>query len=129
VNGNREMVGVTIPHSIQRAPASVCTGPLWAETLIDSAADGENSVVRATCEPGVITNWHSHPRGQVLYAVFGTGRMQRQGGEIETIRAGECVRFAANELHWHGAASGSCFVYVSVQAMGDGKTVVWSEPV
>ncbi len=33
--------------------------------------------VHAYVEPGVITNWHTHPRGQFLYVLSGVGFAQR----------------------------------------------------
>ncbi len=121
--------GIARQTKIQKAPGTICTGSLWAETLVDTGLEGENTVMRATFEPGVITSWHTHPRGQILYALFGSGRLQRKGEQVQEIRAGDCIRFDAGEMHWHGAAVGSAFIYISIQATQDGRTVAWSDPV
>ena len=42
---------------------------------------------------------------------------------------GDAVWFAPGELHWHGAGEADAFVYVSVQAVQDGRAVQWHEPV
>ncbi len=115
--------------AVRRGRDGVATGPFWVETLLDSCREGENTVVRATFEPGVVTHWHAHPLGQVLYVLLGVGLVQRDGGPVEEVRAGECVRFAPDERHWHGATPESVFAYVSVQAAHQGTTVRWMEPV
>jgi len=43
-----------------------------------------------TFEPGARTAWHTHPPGQTLIVTAGCGRVQRDGGPIEEIRAGTC---------------------------------------
>jgi len=85
--------------------------------------------MRAHVDPGIITHWHTHPRGQMLYVLSGVGRAQRDGGPVEEIRAGDCVWFAPNERPWHGAAINSAFAYFSVQAVHQGTAVHWMEPV
>ncbi len=47
---------------------------------------------RATFAPGSITHWHTHPLGQILYAISGVGQVQRAGGDVHEIRpATSCV--------------------------------------
>jgi quercetin dioxygenase-like cupin family protein len=55
-----------------------------------------------TFEPGARTAWHTHPLGQTLIVTAGCGRVQRDGGPIEEIRAGDIVWFGPGERHWHG---------------------------
>lgn len=116
-------------QSIARGPANISTAPFWAQMLLESDVDGENNVMQAFVEPGVITNWHTHPRGQFLYILSGVGLAQRDGGSTVELRAGDCVWFAPNERHWHGASSTSTFCYISIQATQDGTAVSWLEPV
>jgi quercetin dioxygenase-like cupin family protein len=115
--------------AIGRAPEGVATGPFWVEMLLESSREGEITAMRATLDPGVITHWHTHPRGQMLYVLSGVGRVQRDGGQVEEVRAGDCVWFAPDERHWHGATPDSTFAYVSIQAVGEGTAVRWMEPV
>ena len=115
--------------SISRSPEGIASAPFWAEMLLESSRDGENTAMRATLDPGVITHWHSHPRGQLLYVLSGVGLAQCEGGAVEELRGGDCVWFAPGERHWHGAGQDSTFSYVSVQAVRDGTAVQWMEPV
>ncbi|QND54294.1 cupin domain-containing protein [Phyllobacterium sp. 628] len=115
--------------AIGRAPDGISTAPFWAEILLESEHEGENTVMRAMVDPDVITHWHTHPRGQFLYVLSGVGLAQRDGGPVEEIRAGDCVWFAPDERHWHGATPTSTFSYVSIQAVHNGKSVHWLEPI
>jgi quercetin dioxygenase-like cupin family protein/phenylpyruvate tautomerase PptA (4-oxalocrotonate tautomerase family) len=114
---------------LTRSPEGISTAPMQVEPLLDGSRDGENTAMRAMLDPGIITNWHTHPRGQLLYVLSGTGLVQRDGGPIITVHHGDSVWFAAGERHWHGAAPDDSFSYISIQAVQDGRAVDWLEPV
>lgn len=115
-------------ENFQRAPAGIASQPFWIETLAAATRDDLGAVI-ASMEPGTLTHWHSHPHGQILYVLSGVGAVQRHGSPIEALRAGDCIRFAPHERHWHGAAPATMFTYLSVQAARDGSAVTWFEPV
>jgi quercetin dioxygenase-like cupin family protein len=112
-----------------RAPDGIASGPFWVQMLLSSSREGENTAIRATLDPGIVTHWHSHPRGQILYVLSGVGHVQRDDGRIEEVRAGDCVWFAPDERHWHGATQDSAFAYISIQGVHQGTAVRWMEPV
>jgi quercetin dioxygenase-like cupin family protein len=56
-----------------------------------------------TFEPGERTAWHTHPLGQTLIIVTGTGWVQRESGQVEEVNSGDVVWFPPGEKHWHGA--------------------------
>ncbi|RFB81172.1 cupin domain-containing protein [Methylovirgula sp. 4M-Z18] len=116
-------------EGITRAPDGVATGPFLVQMLLSSRTDGEMTAMRAFVDPGVVTHWHSHPRGQLLFVLDGVGLAQRDGGDVIEIRAGDSVWFAPHERHWHGATPASPFSYISVQCVEDGTAVHWMEPV
>jgi len=64
----------------KRAPASYFTGTVWQDPVIDTPAPGRLNATRVTFEPGARTAWHTHPVGQTLYVLSGTGRVQTEGG-------------------------------------------------
>jgi quercetin dioxygenase-like cupin family protein len=97
--------------------------------LLEGSADGENTAMRATLDPGTITRWHRHPRGQLLYVLSGHGLVQNENGPVEALRAGDAVWFAPGERHWHGAPDDSPFSYISIQPMENGSVVEWLQPV
>ena len=73
-------------------------------------------------EPGARTDWHSHPEGQVLYVVFGAGRVQEDNGTTVEISAGDVVYTEAGTVHWHGANQHSPMMHLSITTGGE---TVW----
>lgn len=110
-------------------PAGISNAPFWFENLVEGGGDGDIAAVRADLAPGVVTRWHSHPQGQLLYVLSGVGLAQVQGGQVQELRAGDAVWFGQDEKHWHGAAPGAAFSYLSVQPWQDGRNVDWFEEV
>lgn len=124
-----EMTVIRAGEAIETAPAGIASAPFRVQHLITGVRDGEPTAMRALLDPGVRTHWHCHPRGQLLLAVSGSGVAQRRNGPLIELDPGDAVWFAPGELHWHGAGEADAFVYVSVQAVQDGRAVQWHEPV
>lgn len=82
-----------------------------------------------TFEAGARTVWHSHPLGQTLLVTSGLGLVQRDGGPVEEIRAGDIVWFPAGEKHWHGASPATAMTHIAITENLDGKNTDWMEPV
>lgn len=116
-------------ENVVRSPDGISTAPFQVEMLLESSRDGENTAIRAMLEPGTVTRWHTHPRGQLLYVLSGSGLVQRQNGPILSVREGDSVWFAPGERHWHGAGPDEPFSYISIQAVENGRSVDWFEPV
>jgi quercetin dioxygenase-like cupin family protein len=55
--------------------------------------------------------------------------VQRDGGPIEEIRAGEIVSFEPWERHCHGASPTTAMTHIAIAEMLDGKAVEWMEHV
>jgi 4-carboxymuconolactone decarboxylase len=77
-------------------------------------------------EPGARTAWHRHALGQTLVVTGGCGSVQRQGGPIEQICAGDVATIAPGEKHWHGATATSAMTHV---ALSEGGATEWLEKV
>ncbi len=129
MSGNPRTMTICRPGNVTRSPDGLASAPFWVEMLLEGEARGENTAMRATLDPGTVTNWHTHPRGQLLYVLSGIGRAQRDGGPVEELRMGDAVWFAPNEKHWHGAAADSPFSYISIQATDGDRIVDWLESV
>jgi quercetin dioxygenase-like cupin family protein len=82
-----------------------------------------------TFEPGARTAWHSHPLGQILFAMSGLGWVQQEGGPIEEIRPGDVVWFPPGEKHWHGASATTAMSHIAILERLDGKNGDWMERV
>ena len=111
------------------APANNFTGVVWQDPMFKAEAPGRAQLNLVTFTPGARTNWHTHPLGQILYVLSGSGRVQRWGGPIEQVHAGDVVWFPAGEKHWHGAGPDTNMVHFSLTEFLDGKGADWMEPV
>lgn len=110
-------------------PADWFTGTVRIDPLFDATEAARASGGSVTFEPGARTAWHTHPLGQVLIVTAGVGRIQREGGPVETIRPGDVVRFAPGERHWHGAGPDTAMTHIAIQEAHEGKVVDWLEHV
>jgi quercetin dioxygenase-like cupin family protein len=108
-------------------PADYFTGSV--RIAAPFSGSGALSGATVTFEPGARTAWHTHPLGQTLLVVAGMGRVQREGGPVETIAPGDIVWFAADEKHWHGAAPDCAMTHIAIAEMKDGSAVTWMEQV
>ncbi len=113
----------------RHAPEEWFTGPVWiGGSPVDSPPDA--GIFHVFFEPGARTNWHTHPEGQILYVVTGTGRAQEEGEPIVEIEAGDVVYFAPGEKHWHGAGPDTFMVHVAINpANTTSGGTDWMEPV
>ena len=114
----------------RRAPQEWFTGEVWMDTLASPAPPSRLRMLSVHFTPGARTNWHHHPFGQVLHVTEGHGLVQRKGGAIEEISAGDIVWFEPGEWHWHGAAPNHFMTHLAIQeADENGSTVTWGAPV
>ena len=110
-------------------PTDWFTGSVQLEMLFNTFDKDRVQGANVTFEPGARTAWHTHPLGQTLIVTSGVGRVQRWGGPVEEIRAGDIVWFPPGEKHWHGAAPDAAMTHTAIQEVEDGKTVDWMEKV
>ncbi|WP_136440529.1 cupin domain-containing protein [Pacificoceanicola onchidii] len=113
----------------RRGPEDWFTGAVRLDPLFDGDAPSRASGVHVTFEPGARTAWHTHPAGQTLIVTFGRGLVQRAGGPVEEIRAGDVVWFEPDEKHWHGAAPDTAMSHIAIHESVDGSAVTWMEKV
>lgn len=116
-------------QSSAKGPADWFTGAVRIDAPFQRASPARVSGATVTFEPGARTAWHTHPLGQTLIVTSGCGRVQREGGPIEEIRAGDIVWFAPGERHWHGASPTTAMTHIAIQEQLDGKAVDWLEHV
>jgi len=112
-----------------KGSADYFTGSVRIDPLFQAAAPGRAVGATVTFEPGARTAWHSHPLGQTLIVIAGSGLAQRWGGRIEKITPGDVISFSAGEKHWHGAGATTAMTHIAVQEQLDGKTADWMEQV
>ena len=105
-------------------------GEAWIEHLATPSDDVSVSVQSVYFTPGSLTDWHAHPKGQVLHIVAGEGRIQQRGGDVLALRAGDTVSAAPGEWHWHGATPDTSMTMFAVQPSdAAGSVVEWGDAV
>lgn len=112
-----------------KGPTDWFTGTVRIDPLFNQFDKERVQGVSVTFEPGARTAWHTHPLGQTLVVTSGAGRVQRWGGPVEEIRAGDVVWFEPGEKHWHGASPATAMTHIALQEVKDGKVVDWLEQV
>ncbi|SEM66713.1 Cupin domain protein [Loktanella fryxellensis] len=105
------------------------TGDVTMTPLFGDAAPSRVAGALVRFAPGARTHWHTHPLGQVLIVTEGVGRVQTMGGPVRVIRAGDVVRFAPGENHWHGATPDHAMSHIAVHEAVDGSAVTWGQAV
>jgi quercetin dioxygenase-like cupin family protein len=113
----------------RRAPAEYFTGTVWQDPVVEAPAPGNVRAALVHFEPGARTAWHTHPAGQTLYVLSGSGRVQIAGGPVREVRAGDVIWFSPGEKHWHGAGPTTTMSHMAITEMLDGKYVAWMEKV
>ena len=119
--------GGSIPS--MKGPEDWFTGTVRVDPMFQAEEPGRTGGAHVTFEPGARTAWHTHPAGQTIILTFGCGRVQREGGEIEEVKAGDIVWFPAGEKHWHGAAPDTAMSHIAIQESINGSSVTWMEKV
>lgn len=113
-----------------KGPEDWFTGTVRIDPLFLKAEEPSRTTgACVTFAPGARTAWHSHPAGQTLIVTFGSGWVQREGGEKEEIKAGDVVWFPAGEKHWHGASDNTAMTHIAIQEVVDGYSAEWMEHV
>ena len=111
----------------KRGPAEWFTG----EVLIDAISTGPHvRLLSVHFTPGARTAWHTHPFGQTHPRDRGRRALPGRGRADEPIRAGDTVRFDADEDHWHGAGPSTFMTHLAMQEVADdGSDAVWGDHV
>jgi quercetin dioxygenase-like cupin family protein len=113
-----------------RGPAEWFTGDVFVDTVAAPANGARLSASVVHFTPGARTAWHRHPRGQSLWVTEGVGLVQRRGGPIEVIRAGDRVFIEPNEEHWHGASPTQFMTHLAMlEVDDDGTPAAWGDHV
>jgi quercetin dioxygenase-like cupin family protein len=81
---------------------------------------------RRKFEAGARTAWHSHDRGQLIYAEQGRMRTGRRGEALKEYEQGGSEYTPPNVEHWHGATPSGPLVQVNIQF---GGTTNWLKPI
>lgn len=106
-------------HEWSLSQGETFTGPVWLTRLAEPVEPGQITMLGVHFAPGSRTDWHSHPGGQILYVVSGSGYVMNAGGERQRIDPGDTVTAPPGELHWHGATKESPMTHLSITSHGE----------
>jgi quercetin dioxygenase-like cupin family protein len=95
-------------------PATMFSGRVLLDTLLDDGRAGAIRVNSVFFEPRGRTFWHSHSVGQTLLVAAGRGMVETRDGEARVLTAGDVVWAPAGEVHWHGAAPDTFLSHTAV---------------
>ncbi|WP_413512330.1 cupin domain-containing protein [Myroides odoratus] len=104
-------------------------GNAFLEPLVTKDKNNEFSAGSVTFEAGARTNWHTHPKGQVLLVIEGKGFYQEKGKPAQSIKKGDVVNIPENVVHWHGATANDTLVHIAITNYKEDIQVTWLQPV
>lgn len=113
----------------QKANSDYFTGTVWQDPVMEAPEPARVRALLVTFAPGARTAWHTHPLGQTLYVVSGTGLVGLRDAPPRVISAGDTVWFAPGEEHWHGASPDNAMTHMAIQEAEDGRAVDWLDQV
>ncbi|WP_281233852.1 (R)-mandelonitrile lyase [Flavobacterium gelatinilyticum] len=105
------------------------TGNAFLTPLLAKDKNNEFAMGSVTFEEGARTNWHTHPKGQVLIVTEGEGFYQEKGKPAQNLKKGDIVNIPENVEHWHGASAKSKLVHIAITNYSGDTNVVWLEAV
>jgi quercetin dioxygenase-like cupin family protein len=101
------------------------TGDAYLQVLLPKDKNNDFVVGSVTFEPGARTNWHTHPKGQVLLVTEGEGLYQEIGKPAQRIIKGDVVNIPEDIVHWHGAVEGKKMVHIAITNYEGETNAVW----
>jgi quercetin dioxygenase-like cupin family protein len=114
---------LTMSLAAAQQPAATGTDPNFTGVVTTmDAADITGG--RRKFEAGARTAWHSHDKGQLIYAESGRMRTGRRNQPFKEYEAGGSEYTAPNVEHWHGATPNGPLVQVNIQFGGTTKWLV-----
>ena len=77
------------------APADNFTGTVMQDEVVVGVAPSRLRATSVSFTPGARTAWHTHPVGQTLYVLYGSGRVQMVGAKPIVLSPGDTVHITA----------------------------------
>lgn len=113
----------------RRGPSDYFTGSVWQAPIVEAKAPARVRSVTVRFDPEARTHWHTHPLGQTLHVLSGSGLIQKDGEPIQSINPGDSIWIAPGEKHWHGAGPDTGMTHIAIHEALNGSSVEWLEPV
>lgn len=105
------------------------TGDAYLQMLLARDKNHDFVIGSVTFEPGARTNWHTHPKGQILIVTEGEGFYQEKGKSAQSIKKGNVINIPENTEHWHGATAQNKMAHIAITNYVGDTNAVWLQPV
>ena len=113
----------------RKASSEYFTGTVWQDPIIEATEPARVRALKVAFEPGARTAWHTHPLGQTLYIISGTGLIGLRNEAPQLIKTGDTVWIPPGEEHWHGASAANSMMHIAIQEALNGSVATWLEKV
>lgn len=113
----------------EQLPGEWFTGAAYLYLLVAKDHNHEFSAGSVSFEAGARTNWHTHPKGQVLIVTEGSGFYQEKNKTAQRIQKGDVINIPENTEHWHGASAITAMTHIAITNFKDDVQVIWLKPV
>src|SRR5947207_1677756 len=97
----------------QPLPKEWFSGEAFLTPLVARDKNNEFTVGSVSFDRKARTNWHTHPKGQILLVTDGEGFYQEKGQPARQIKKGDVVTIPENVEHWHGASANSPMTHIA----------------
>lgn len=128
-NQTKTMNNTPIFPKGQPLPEEWFSGSAFLTPLVAKDHNNEFSAGSVTFEHGARTNWHTHPKGQVLLVIDGEGFYQEKDKAAQPIKKGDVVNIPENLEHWHGASAKNGMTHIAITNYKDDVQVTWLQAV
>lgn len=113
----------------QALPKDWFSGEAFLNLLIARDKNNDFTIGSVSFEAKARTNWHTHPKGQILLVIEGNGYYQEKGKVAQAIKKGDVINIPENIKHWHGASAKNKLVHLAVTNYKDEIQTTWLEAV
>lgn len=112
-----------------KLPNDWFSGEAFLNPLIARDKNNEFSAGSVSFDAKARTNWHTHPKGQVLLVTDGQGYYQEKDKPAQIIKKGDVINIPEEVEHWHGAAENTNMTHIAITNYKDDLQVTWLQPV
>ncbi|WP_223163935.1 (R)-mandelonitrile lyase [Mycobacterium simiae] len=110
-------------------PEKYFTGEVVMKPLFGPAGSSNMFGGQMTFTACARTLWHSHPAGQTLIVISGSGWVQEWGAAKQEVNPGDVIWTPPGIKHWHGATTSGEMTHIAIQEAVDGSFINCMEKV
>ncbi|RUT69242.1 cupin domain-containing protein [Flavobacterium cupreum] len=112
-----------------KLPNDWFSGEAFLTALIARDKNNEFSAGSVSFDAKARTNWHTHPKGQVLLVTEGQGYYQEKNQPAKIIKKGDVINIPEDVEHWHGASENTNMTHIAITNYKDDLQVTWLQVV